>query len=40
MLTTGYNSKNPAEGPEHPMPPRPPDNNGKPDHDNKKNDNT
>lgn len=29
--TTGYNSKNPAEGPANtPMPPRPPDNNGKP----------
>ena len=29
--TTGYNSKNPAEGPANtPMPPRPPDNSGKP----------
>lgn len=29
--TTGYNSKNPAEGPANtPMPPRPPDKSGKP----------
>ena len=30
-MLTGYNSKNPAEGPMNtPMPPRPPDNSGKP----------
>ena len=29
--TTGYKNKNPAEGPANtPIPPRPPDNNGKP----------